>query len=73
MAKINLEKHVWEGWRVCDFIESLEPTFNMIMRGNSWKKPFTTKEEIKEWCKDTQPYYKKHIPDVVNYFVAKIN
>ena len=73
MAKINLEKHVWEGWRVCDFIESLEPTFNQIMNGNSWMKPFATKEEIKEWCKDNQPYYKKHIPDVVNYFVAKIN
>ena len=73
MAKINLDKHIWEGWRVCDFIESLEPTFNQIMNGNSWKKPFTTKEEIKEWCKDNQPYYKKHIPDVVNYFVAKIN
>jgi len=75
MAKINLDKHIWEGWRVCDFIESLEPTFEMIMRGNSWQKPFETKDELKQWCKDNQPYYKKHIADVFNYFLpkAKIN
>jgi hypothetical protein len=73
MAKINLEKHVWEGWTVGAFINELEPTFNQIMRGNSWMKPFATKDELKQWCKDNQPYYKKHIPDVVNYFVAKLN
>ena len=72
MAKINLEKHVWEGWTVGAFINELEPTFNQIMRGNSWMKPFATKDELKQWCKDNQPYYKKHIPDVVNYFVAKL-
>jgi len=71
MAKINLDKHIWEGWTVGAFIESLEPMFDMIMRGQSWNKPFNTKQEVKEWCKDNQPYYKKHIPDVVNYFVEK--
>jgi len=49
----------------------LEPTCNQIQSGGSWKSPFKTKEEIKEWCMDNQPYYKKHIPDVVNYFVDK--
>ena len=72
MGKINLEKHIWEGWTVNDFIESLELSFNQIMNGQSWKKPFKSKEEVKDWCKDNQPYYKKHIPDVVNYFVAKL-
>ena len=71
MAKINLDKHIWEGWTVGGFINDLEPMFDMIMRGQSWKKPFNTKQEVKEWCKDNQPYYKKHIPDVVNYFVEK--
>ncbi len=71
MAKINLDKHIWEGWTVGDFINNLEPMFDMIMRGQSWKKPFTTKQEVKEWCMDMQSGYKKHIPDVVNYFVAK--
>ena len=39
----------------------------------SWKKPFQTKQEVKEWCKDNQPYYKKHIPGVANYFIKKAN
>ena len=73
MADINYDKHVWEGWTVKDFINELEPTFNMIMQKQSWKKPFTTKQEVKEWCMDNQPYYKKHIPDVVKYFCNKIN
>jgi len=68
-GNINFEKHIWEGWT----IEDLEPTFNQIMSGRSWQKPFTTKQEVKEWCMDNQPYYKKHIPEVVNYFWAKVD
>jgi IS1 family transposase len=45
--------------------------FNQIMEGQSWKKPFVSKAEVKEWCKDNQPYYKKHIPDVCNHFIKK--
>jgi hypothetical protein len=72
MATINLNKHIWEGWTVQSFIDELEPTFNQIMNNQSWEKPFKTKDELKEWCKDNQPYYKKHIPDVVNYFLSKL-
>ena len=43
-----------------------------LMNNQSWQKPFKTKDELKEWCKDNQPYYKKHIPDVVNYFLSKL-
>jgi hypothetical protein len=71
MATINLNKHIWEGWTVGSFINELEPVFQQIMSGNSWQKPFNTKEDVKNWCKDNQPYYKKHIPEVVNYFVQK--
>jgi hypothetical protein len=69
----NLTKHIWEGWTVGDFINELEPIFDMIMRGGSWQKPLKTKDEVKKWCMDNQPYYKKNIPDVVNYFYSKIN
>jgi hypothetical protein len=65
------DKHIWEGWRVIDFIDALEPQFNMIMSNNSWQKPFKTKQELKNWCKDNQPYYKKHIPEVYAHFVKK--
>jgi len=72
MAKVNLDKHIWEGWTVRHFIEELEPYFNIINDGTSWKKPFKTKQEVKEWCMDNQPYYKKYIPDVVNHFYSKL-
>ena len=32
------------------------------------RQPFTNKVELKKWVKDSQPYYKKHIPEVYNYF-----
>jgi hypothetical protein len=69
---INLNKHVWEGWTVQGFIDDLEPSFNLIMRGQSWKKPFTEKSELKKWCMENQPYYKKYIPEVVEYFWRKV-
>ena len=31
------------------------------------------KAELKSWCIDNQPYYKKYIPEVVNYFIKKYN
>jgi hypothetical protein len=65
-------KHIWEGWTVQDFINDLEPTFNTIMSGQSWKKPFISDTELKEWCKDNQPYYKKHIPEVFSYFKKRM-
>lgn len=70
---MNLTKHIWEGWLVQDFIDALEPSFNQIMENNSWQKPFGTQEELKTWCMDNQPYYKKYIPEVFKYFRNKTN
>ena len=67
----DLNKHIWEGWTVQDFITELEPTLDMIQNGNSWQKPLKTKTELKSWCMNNQPYYKKYIPEVVNYFIKK--
>lgn len=68
---MNRDKHIWEGWTVGAFIDELEPLFNMIMDGGSYIKPFKSKEDVKKWCMDTQPYYKKNIPDVTKYFTKK--
>lgn len=70
MIKINYDKHVWEGWSVRDFIAELNPQIDTIMSGGSWRKPFTSKKELAEWCRDNQPYYKKPIPDVVNHYAS---
>ncbi|MCK9417482.1 hypothetical protein M0Q97_12650 [Candidatus Dojkabacteria bacterium] len=66
-------KHIWEGWTVQSFIDELEPMFNQIMSGQSWKKPFKDRDELKKWCMENQPYYKKYIKDVVDYFWRKCN
>ena len=68
-------KHIWEGWTVQDFINDLEPIFNEIQsNASNWQnKGFKTKEEVKKWCMDNQPYYKKYIPEVTNYFIKKAN
>jgi hypothetical protein len=70
---VNREKHIWEEWTVGSFIDSLSPEMEMIMKGQSWKEPFKTREELKKYCMENQPYYKKHIPEVVDYFVGKYN
>lgn len=64
-------RHIYEGWTVQSFIDTLDPIFSMIISNNSWQKPFKTKEEVKNWCKENQPYYKKHIPEVANHFIKK--
>ena len=54
-------RHIWEGWTVQHFIDDLEITFPY--------QTFADKDELKEWCKSEQPYYKKHIPEVYDYFL----
>lgn len=71
---MNLERHIWEGWRPIDFINDLEPLFNMIQSNQSWMPRFTKTDtaRLKQWCIDNQPYYKKHIPEVFNYFKSRL-
>lgn len=71
MDKIDLTKHIWEGWTVQSFINELKPMLHQIMTGNSWMKPFKTKAEVKKWCVENQPHYKRYIPEVVKYFCDK--
>ena len=70
---MNLNKVIWEGWTVQAFIDELEWSIKAIMSGQSWQTKFQSKEELKKWCMDNQPYYKKHIPEVVNYFAELYN
>jgi hypothetical protein len=69
---MDLNRHIWEGWTVQSFIDELEWMFDRIMSGQSHVKPFKTDQELKEWLKSNQPYYKKHIPEVFKYFKNKL-
>ncbi len=67
----NLQREIWEGWTPQDFIDRLSDEIDMIMTGQSWKKPFKTKEEMVKYIVDNQPYYKKPIPEVNKHFAKK--
>lgn len=73
--KIDYNKHIWEGWTVKDFIEELKPQFNTRLSNAEefGNKPFVDKNDLKQWCIDNQPYYKKYIPEVVNHFNKELN
>ena len=73
MNEINLQRDVYEGWTPQDFIDDLAPQLSIIMCGNSWRDPIRTKEDLKAWCMDNQPYTKKHIPEIVEHFAHKYN
>lgn len=69
-TEIDFSKHIWEGWTVEDFIDALAPQVSVIMNGQSWRRHFKTKVELGAWCADNQPYYKKPVPEVVDYFAS---
>lgn len=68
---IDTNKHIYEGWTVQNFIDELEPQLFTTQNGRSWKSPIKTRQELKEWCMSNQPYYKKYIKEVVDYFANK--
>lgn len=43
------------------------------MNNDSWTKPFTNRKDLAKWCADNQPYYKKVVPEVVEYFCVTYN
>lgn len=67
--KIDYNKHIWEGWLVQDFINAINSSVEAAMKHGVVKD----KKSLKQCCKDSQPYYKKHIPEVVNHFAQKYN
>lgn len=66
-----MDKNIYEGWTANDFIKALTIQLDTIQSGRSWKQPITSKKELKNWLKDNQPYYKKHIPKVYHYFIKR--
>lgn len=73
ITSVNRTKQVWEGWTVEDFIDSLVPEIDRIMTGRSRHRPFASKQELDDWCRENQPYYKRRIPGVNNHFARMYN
>lgn len=73
MKNIDYNKYIWEGWLVKDFIEALEDDISDIMDDLSIIPPFRNKDELKKYCMENQPYYKRYIPEVIEHFANKYN
>ena len=56
-----MNRHVWEGGTVQDFINEVEIDFQ------NWPR-IDDPEKLKDEIKSSQPYYKKHIPEVYKHF-----
>ncbi|GHU53559.1 hypothetical protein AGMMS49975_11930 [Clostridia bacterium] len=65
----DLQREVWEGWTPQNFIDSLSKEISDIMTGLSFLDPFKTKEELNDYILNHQPYYKRPIPEVNEYFL----
>ena len=68
---MDFGRHVWEGWTVQDFIDELQMQADLIMIGQGMHKPFKNRKELEKWCCENQPYYKKPIPEVTEYFARR--
>lgn len=65
---MNPNRVIWEGWTAQDFIDALKDDAERLVKAG--KKP-SGRKELKKWCMENQPYYKKYIPEVVDYFAKK--
>lgn len=68
LTKYNLDKEIYDGWKVKDFIDLLKDGVDTIMNRMSWTAPFKDKNELAIWLDNNQPFYKARIPEVINYF-----
>ena len=69
----NPDREVWEGWTVRNFVDEICGELDMIMIGGSFIEPFKTAKELVAHIKEIQPYYKKSIPEVNEYFAKRYN
>lgn len=65
---MDLNKHIWEGWTVQHFIDHLKMELDLIQSGDGLESIIDTREQMKKWCMSNQPYYKKYVKEVVDYF-----
>jgi hypothetical protein len=64
-----MKKIYYEGWTAEDFINELQLPFKYKQNSDN---PLKTRAEVAKWTAYEQPYYKKQIPEVINYFYKKI-
>ena len=65
MAKVNLNKHIWEGWTVGAIYDEVKPFADNVQKGRDFRHtPFKNRTEIADWIKYEYPNFKKGANDV---------
>lgn len=73
MSVINYDKHIWEGWTVKDFINDIIGEIDILIELHRPRGNTVDRKLIAELTSNAQPYYKKVIPEVVDYFCKRYN
>lgn len=68
---LQMNKVIWEGWTAQNFVDELQPQLDMIMRGEAITAPFENRLDMFKWIRENQPYYKKDIPEMKEYFCRR--
>lgn len=58
-TKINMDRHIREGWTVGAFIRELAPQVEMIMSGQSWRNLSETNRNWRTGAGTTSPITRK--------------
>ena len=66
-----MNRELYEGWTVQDHIDELICQADLIMIGQSLHRPFRNRKDLEKWCGENQPYYRKPIPEVVEFFAKR--
>ena len=69
----DLDTHIWKEWTIRDFIEDSEMIIDRIMKGQSFKPPFKSKDELSKFLRENYPYTKSDTPEVTHHFATKYN
>lgn len=65
MAKVNLEKHIWEGWTVGAIYDKVKPFADNVQNGRDFRHTsFKNRADIADWIKNEYPNFKKGANDV---------
>ena len=70
-ANMDFYRNVWEGWTPKDFIDEIRDILDEIMGSQTSRRRPRTKKALINMIVDLQPYYKKRIREVADYFCKR--
>ena len=69
---MDFYREVWEGWTPKDFIDEIRGVLDEIMGSQTSRRKPRTRSALIRTIVDLQPYYKRRIREVEDYFFQEI-